>query len=328
MQRYKKLFCLAVLLSFTGCATLTQSQLNEVNAFGKLTNSFSAYPGTIVATCNRIHAQSEIYGANSESSPDLHVQAILQIHDFINKTNVYTPKIDLSLKIINQYAQGLVLLTSSKHNLSLDTAATKFGTNLDALITDYNKVEPKEKLPTGIGSAVAAVITLGGDMYIRRKQAEDIKQVLPIGDQIIDKVTANLLTFLGLTQPDTINTKTLSYLIYEERKSIIIHYQKYLELNRDAISLDNNKTKMDGYIIHRRFATIADDRNFLQMLQDIDSTEVLRVQCIQAVTGLRECHAKLLKDVQEKITLKEYAKELQNYSAEVKTAYNTIKAIK
>lgn len=328
MRRYKKLFGLAIPLLFTACATLTQSQLNEVNAFGKLTSSFSAYPGTIVATCNRIHAQSEIYGANSESAPQQHVRAILQIRDFINNTNIYTPKIDISLKIINQYAQDLILLTSSKHNLSLDTAATKFGTNLDALITNYNKIEPKEKLPTGIGSAVAAVISLGGDAYIRRKQAEDIKQVLPIGDQIIGRVTANLLTFLGAAQPDTTDTETLSYLIHEERKSIIIHYQKYLELNRDAINIDNNKTKMDGFIIHRRFATIADDRNFLQMLQDIDSTEVLRVQCIEAVTGLRQCHAKLLKDIQEKISLKEYAKELQNYSAEVKTAYNTIKAIK
>lgn len=328
MRRYKKLFGLAIPLLFTGCGTLTQSQLTEVNAFGKLTSSFSAYPGTIVATCNRIHAQSEIYGANSESAPQQHVRAILQIRDFINNTNIYTPKIDLSLKIINQYAQDLILLTSSKHNLLLDTAATKFGTNLDALITNYNKIEPKEKLPTGIASAVAAVISLGGDAYIRRKQAEDIKQVLPIGDQIIGRVTANLLTFLGPAQPDTTDTKTLSYLIHEERKSIIIHYQKYLELNRDAINIDNNKTKMDGFIIHRRFATIADDRNFLQMLQDIDSTEVLRVQCIEAVTGLRQCHAKLLKDIQEKITLKEYAKELQNYSAEVKTAYNTIKAIK
>jgi hypothetical protein len=327
MQTVKAIFGLALVVICTGCSTLTQSQLNEVNCFGQLTCNFSACPGTIVGTLNHIHQQSEIYGANSQSNSAEHTKAIKQIKDFIDTTNLYTPQIDLSLKIINEYAQGLVLLTSTKHSQLIDTAAIKLGTNLDGLITTYNKVDPNAKLPTGIGSSVAAVIALGGDVYTRSKQAEDIKQVVPLGDQIIEKVTGNLLAFLGPAKGDTTNTKTLYYLIWHERKSAIIHYQKYLEMNRDEV-IKKGDSDASFYIVNKRFASITDDQNFLQMLQDIDNTEVLRGQCITAVTGLRKAHAKLLQDIKEKTTLKEYATELQAYSSEVRNAYNTIKAIK
>lgn len=328
-MKQARFFFSAIILSYvlSSCATLTKSQLNEVNAFGQLTSNFSAFPGTIVSTYNHIHQQQEIYRANSLADPAAHFAAIKQANNFLRITKPYPQKIDLSLKIIDEYAQGLISITNTKHQKLLDTAAAKFGTNLESLITNYNKVDADAKLPTGIGSAVAAVIILGGDVYIRRKQAEDIKQVVPLGDVIIEKMTNNLLDFLG-AKDDPQNTKGLQYLISQEKISVENNYRAYLGLNRDVVSNNKDKDNSPGFIKHERFASIADDRDCLQMLQDLDGIEVLRVQCIDAVTGLRKAHAKLLKDIQQKITLKEYAREIQDYSAEVKNIYRTIGAIK
>jgi hypothetical protein len=326
MGKIKKSFLPGLLVLCTGCASLTKSQLNEVNAFGQLTCNFSAYPGTVVSTYNHIHQEQELYRANSLANPSAHFTAIAQANDFKRITNPFSEKIDLTLKIIDQYAQGLVLLTSNKHNKTLDTAATKFGTSLDGLITNYNKLDPSAKLPTGIGSAVAAVITLGGDIYIRAKQAEDIKQIVPMGDKIIEKMTENLLAFLGpVDDPDT---KGLKYLISQEKISVGNNYQAYLGLNRDEISINKDKESIPGFIKHERFASMNDDKDCLQMLQDLDGAEELRLQCIEAINGLRKAHAKLLVEVEKKVTIKEYAQELQDYSSDIKNMYNTAKAIK
>ncbi|HEY4323829.1 MAG TPA: hypothetical protein VGN20_07575 [Mucilaginibacter sp.] len=324
-----KFFLPAIILSYflSSCATLTKSQLNEVNAFGQLTSNFSAFPGTIVSNYNQVHRQTQIYRANSLAKPEAHVEAIAIANDFAKVTNPYEQKIDLSLKIVDQYAQGLILLTSNKHNKTLDTAATKFGTNLDGLVSTYNKIDPGAKLPTGIGAAVAAVITFGGDIYIRSKQAEDVKQVVPMGDVIIEKITINLLTFLGPII-DTDRKEGLAYMIRQERITIANNYIAYLRLNRDDISIDRDKENFSGFIKHERFASISDDKDYLKMLQDLDGAELLRQQCVQAVIGLRKAHAKLLQDIQQKVTLKQFAQELQDYGSEVQTIYKTIKAIK
>jgi len=300
--------CLLFLLAsiITSCASLSKSQLNEVNAFGLLTCNFSAYPGTVVSTYNRIHQQQELYRANSIDDAAEHFKAIEKANDFKQKTDLISPKIDLSLKIIDQYAQGLIILTANKYNKKLDTSAKSFGSNLDKLVAAYNKVDAGANLPSGIGSLAAAAITLGGDIYIRKKQADDIKQILPIGDKIIEKMTTNILEFLG--SPSLRNGNSLEGLIKAEKSTISTNYQ--------------------SFVSHKKIVTLDDERGCLQMLEDLDDVERLRLQCIEAVSNLRKAHAQLLKDMDQKQTLMQYATELQSYGDDVKAIYNTIQAIK
>jgi len=326
MRTRIKSILLGVLVLGSGCATLSKSQLNEVNTFGQLTCNFSDYPGTIVSTYNRVHQLEEIYRANSLGQPEAHFNALLLASDFKKVTDPFSDKIDLSLKLIDQYAKGLILITSSKHTANLDTAAAKFGTNLDSLVSKFNKAEPSAHLATGIGAAIASVITFGGDFYIRRKQAEDVKAIVPTGDKLIEKTTEALLAFLGPV--DGKDEKGLQYMISQEKVSIGNSYKAYLGLNRDEINISKDSAKYKGYIKHERFADISNDKECLQMLQDLDAAEVLRKKCIEAVTNMRKAHLQLVKDIQTKLTLKEYAQELQDYGSDVKSIVNTISAIK
>src|ERR1700753_3891814 len=101
MKYYSKLL-VAYMLLCSGCASLTKSQLDAVNTFGKLTCDFSAYPGSIITIYNNVHIQNEIFRANSLSDPKLHFEAISQANDFKRKSALISEQTDLSLHIIDQ----------------------------------------------------------------------------------------------------------------------------------------------------------------------------------------------------------------------------------
>lgn len=332
LKRSSCVFFLMLFLAgvLNSCASLTKSQLAEVHAFGELTDKFSAYPGKLINTYNHIHVRAELYRANSLVTPAEHYDAILKANDFQKRTDLLTPQIDYSLQIIDAYAQGLVLLTAHTHEQQLDTAAAGLGTNLEALIGQYNAVSTWQKLPTGIGTAIGQLVTLGGGVYIHQKQAEAIQQLIPKGDVVVGNLCDKLLEFLQApSQNPALAGVGLKDLLENEKVQIKLHYQEYLGLNRELINLHGGKdtAAYKGYILKQRFATLNDDESCLRLLNELDELERLRLQCITAVTNLRKAHARLLEEVQQKRKLTSLVIELQAYANDIALIRKTIKSI-
>lgn len=234
----------------------------------------------------------------------------------------------MSLKIIDQYAQGLVLLTSGKNSMALDTAAKSLGSNLDGLVVQYNKIEPAAPLKTGLGSAIAALIQLGGDAYIRTQQANEVRKIVPEADVVIGTMTANLLGFLDPAGGD--DGTSLKGLIAAEKDRVKDSYKRFLNPYVDHILTggQHDQPAQWGNVEHRRFATLADDQVCLQLLEDLDHVEILRQQCVTAVKSLRAAHLKVTQDVAQKQSLKDIAAEIQGYGDDLKNIVTTIKSIK
>jgi hypothetical protein len=323
MKSYSSLLVVIVVLC-SGCASLTKSQLNAVNDFGQFTCNFSSYPGSIISIYNNAHVQNEMFRANSITNPEQHFEAISLANDFKKKSQLISQETDLSLHIIDQYAQSLVALTSAKPVNQLDTASHNFGNNLDSLISKYNTLKPQSPLPTGIGNDLSALLMVGGDLYIRSKQAEAVRRVVPQGDVIIAKMCANLLAFLE--PADTL--KGLHYMIAQEKRTLANNYKAYLGLNRDEISIGKDKEAYSGYLRHQRFVSLNDDELCLNLLQNLDNAELLRRQCVSAVKDLRQAHAQLLAALNEKRTLNNISGIIKNYVADVKSMNLTLTAIK
>jgi hypothetical protein len=322
-------FCtIAGLLMTSGCASLTTSQLSEVNAFGQITSHFSAYPGKIISTYDAVHQQQELFYANSEPDPQSHLTALADAYNFKKITDLINPKIDLSFQIIDQYAQELVLLTSQKNSLALDTVSKTLGSNLDNLVIQYNKVEPSANLKSGLGSAAAALVQLGGDAYIKVKQAEEVRKIVPQADEVIIKMTDNILEFLDPVGNG--NGTTLKSLLQSERGQVTSNYKAYLNPYTDHVlsGAQSVQPSQWGNIEHRRFASLDDDRLYITLLQDLDNAEALRIECIAAIKSLRAAHHKLTEDIAQKQNLKDRAGEIQTYGDDLKNMINTIKAIK
>lgn len=306
------------------CASLTKSQLDAVNTFGQFSSNFSAYPGGIITIYNNAHVQNEMFRANSITDPKQHFEAISQANNFKWKSRVISQETDLSLQIIDQYAQSLVAITSNKPVIQLDTAGLYFRNNLDSLISKYNTIKPQSPLPTGIGNDLSALLMIGGDLYIRSKQAETVRKVVPLGDVIIAKICANLLAFLE--PADTL--QGLHHMIAQEKVTLGINYKAYLGLNRDEISIGKEKDAYSGYLRHQRFVSLNDDELCLNLLQDLDNAELLRQQCVSAIKDLRQAHAKLLAALNEKRKLNDISGIVKNYVADVKSMNLTLTAIK
>ena len=323
MKYYSSLFVVFAFLC-SSCASLTKSQLDAVNAFGQLGSNFSAYPGSIISIYNNVHVQNEMFRANSLSDPEQHFRAVSLANDFKWKTRLISEETDLSLHIIDQYAQSLVMLTSAKPVNQLDTASHNFGNNIDSLVSKYNTLKPQSPLPTGISDDLSALLMAGGDLYIRSKQAEAVRKVVPQGDVIIAKMCTNLLAFLE--PADSI--RGLKYMIAQEKITLTTNYKAYLGLNRDEISISKDKEAYSGYLRHQRFVSLNDDELCLNLLQNLDNAELLRRQCVSAVKDMRQAHAQLLAALNEKRTLKSISGIIKNYVADVKSMNLTLTAIK
>ena len=301
--------------------------MNEIQVFGQLTQNFSAYPGYVVSSYNTVHQQQQLFFANGLPTPAEHYNMIAEASDFKVKSDLINPQIDLSLKIVDRYAHALILLTADKNSKALDTASKDLGLNLEKLIGSYNAVSGSTPLPTGIGGAIGQVIASGGNIYIRKKQAEEVRKIIPLADTIIAQMTTNILVLLN-GQPGA-GQNNLPQLLLLEKENIARSYRRFLGLNREQISIRKGKdtTGYRGTIISERFAGLDDDRECLRLLENLNYTEQLRLQCIAATKNLRKAHKKLLESVQQKKDIKEIVAEMQYYGEDQRKMHQIIKAI-
>lgn len=286
-------YFLGILILLGSCASLSKSQIESVNQFGKTTNNFSAYPSKVMAGLADIRTKRSVYYASSLSDPKLHISVLDSIYSNANHAKEVSEKVDITFKIIDKYAQSLVLLSSDKYEKDLSEQAERFGLSLDSLITVYNNLDNTENLPTGIGPAVNKLVIMGGQQYIRSKQAKYVKEFVPKADTLISVMTSNLLNFL--------QSANIDELIEAEETGVQSNYLSYLR--------------------HAHNKSTDDDKAYLELLKSLDRVKALRAQTVEATKDLRAAHKKLLLEIREK-------KKLEESIAELDALYEQIKELK
>jgi hypothetical protein len=293
------LVCTGFMVLLGSCASLTKSQVETVNQFARMSRNFSAYPGKIISGLAALRVKKGLYFVNAmdddSASSSLHVDELNKIYDAHKEDLHVAGKVDITFKIIDKYAQSLLLLSSDKHAADLDSQAVYFGTNLDSLITTYNAIPGVTTVRAGLGSVIGSIILAGGKQIIRSKQATAIKEFVPKADTLIGVMTHNLLEFL--------ESDNIYILIDHEEKDIPRTYKSFLN--------------------HRK-PTLQNERDYLALKSDIDHIKILRDQTIEATRNLRKAHARLLAEIKEKKDIKEVITELQVLYEDVKNVKTTI----
>lgn len=297
MKRQTLLFILALALG--SCASLTKTQVNAVNQFARTSNNFSAYPSRIITELADIRVKRGIYFSNSLEDPKLHIEDLDGLYNAKVSDYGISAKVDITFKVIDKYAQSLVLLSSDKHVADLEKQAKNFGSDLDSLLSVYNSIDRGTQIPTSIGGAISRLIVFGGKQYIKTRQAVEIKNFVPQADTLISVMTSNLLEFLQST--------TIDALIRNEEKGITSNYLSFLR---------------------QRQATIENERDYLDLKNNIDVVKELRDETVTATKRLRKAHTKLLSVIQQKQSLKTTITELQEFYDNVKRLNLTISSIK
>ncbi len=281
------------------CASLTKNQVRSVNQFAQTTKDFSAFPSKIMTELAEIRAIRSVYFANSLTDPVLHKNVLDSV--YFNKNHAYkvSDKVDISFKIIDKYAQSLAILSSDRYENELTAQSGSFGIGIDSLVQIYNDIDKTKKLPTGIGGAVSQLVIMGGQQYLRTKQAKEIKKFIEQADTLIAVMTSNLLIFL--------KSENINELINAEERGIGENYLSYIR--------------------HSPTLLIENDYAYLELKKSIDGVKRLREQTISATIDLRTAHKKLLTTIQKKKNFNESLKELQILFEQIKELKSTVELI-
>ena len=250
------------------------------------------------ADINDTETSDDVIDSLRELSVTAHIKELNDIYTAQKNDYATSEKLNITFKIIDKYAQALLLLSSGKHAANLEEQAAHFGVSLDSLISKYNSLQGTQKVRNGIGGLIGSLIMAGGKQLIRAKQAKEIQRFVPAADEMIGVMTQNLLNFL---QSGSIND-----LINNEEKGIQNNYKSFLR---------------------NRVPGIQHEWDYLGLLSQLDRVKALRAQTIDATTSLREAHSELLTLVKEKKTLSEAIAQLQSFYENVKEVRSTIHAL-
>jgi hypothetical protein len=341
MKKSETLAIIIGLLLLSRCASLTKSQLNQVNQFSQLTESFSCYPQKVFATLNDVRTREQFFIAGSIRDPEKHQQSVLKIDTFRKTGAKLDIEAGLAFQVISDYSQKLVCLTANVYSPKLDTASIPLGANLDNLIGKYNTVAPQHAVPIGIGALFGELVSFGGDLYIHDRQAKGTKEFVTRGDTLIGSMAVTLEGFLSG------NDNSLMHSIARERENVDNNYLEFLKRNDEEVrityqadtiygknklrkkdSLGKKDVTVTGQLYAWRSTGIGADSLYINLLDNLDADELLREQCLEAVKCLRKAHHKLMEDLQQKKTLKEVYAELQDYGKSIGQMNSTLKTIK
>ncbi|MDT0644311.1 hypothetical protein RM553_15845 [Zunongwangia sp. F363] len=297
MKKAIFLFLLCMLLY--SCSTLSKSQIESVHQFGEVTSNFSAYPSAIMNELAKIRVKRGLYYASTLTDPERHLNELDSIYSQKKYDYEVSEKIDITFRVIDKYAQSLILLSSEDYTASLQSHVGEIGVGMDSLVSLYNTKNNTRNLPPGIGEALGNIVSYGGGRYIRGKQAEKIKEYVTKADTLIAVMTTNLLEYL--------ESSNLQELISYEQSMIRRNYLTYLQL-----------TEVN---------TFESQRDYLDLKSSLDAAKDLRVQTIQATKDLKAAHDELVEVLHKKQKLERTISELQVFYQQVKNLQQTLNAL-
>lgn len=300
--------CCIVVTLFCSCASLTKTQLTAVNQFAKTSENFSFYPGTIVEELAEVRMKSSTYAANSFVDAKVHLSELDNAYSFRRHDALVSAKADITFRIIDKYAQSLLLLSSDKYATNLSTQAQAFGENIDSLITLYNSIGDVQKVPVGVGDGVSQFITAGGRLYIRSRQAREVKKFVILADTLISVMTANLVEFL--------QSSILNELIENERVDLARNYLSFLR-SRSTFTDVRGRTDSSRMLSDTK-STVQNDEDYLDIKASLDAISDLRDETVAATKKLRIAHKKLKDAVSTKKNLQTTIVETQELYAEIR----------
>jgi len=188
-MKYRFISAIVFIFVIAGCASLSRDQVKSVHVYSQLLKEYTAYPGTAITELVDLEYEATLL--NSGTFADrLANQQLWSAYESRKSQLAAAADVDLSIKILGDYADALVKLSSKDLRDSIGTFSQRLGTNIDLAIEQYNS-SPKtvKKIPAGIGALVGEGITFLGTHYTRNEQARKLKQYVKEGNVLVRIVT-------------------------------------------------------------------------------------------------------------------------------------------
>lgn len=183
-------FCHLVLVAIfplIGCG-LTKSQLAATQSFAKASKSYPAAPAAVITTYADVYiAQSALQASTVKGASAIWTYSGQQVSTY-DAEQSDAKKLSAALQVVTQYGDLLTKLSSSDFSEADEKAAGSLSKSINSSIDDYNK-ETGGTLPSSIGDGVAEAVGALGEIYVRRRQAEELKAYVLEADPIVAALT-------------------------------------------------------------------------------------------------------------------------------------------
>jgi hypothetical protein len=301
----KKLFGFIIFVFlFAGCASLTKTQIRSVNAYSRLLEKNVNYPGVVINEF--INIKYDVEKLNTGTFGDTIVNTMMwNSYNGKERTLENAKTVDVSIKVIGQYAAGLSLLSSENLSGGIKNSTDKLGVNSEALFEEYNRLNSM-KISAKLGKLISQVTNMIGSNYIRRVQGVDLKEYIGQGDTLVGLITTNV-------------ERELDTLVL---KRWIPSLKVLLKTNQENLLMNLNP--QGDYKVY--FATQF-NRDVAQIISRIDNLESLTKETIGTCRKIRLAHHELLENVRQKKKIKDLLSETKVLFVSTEKICKTLESI-
>lgn len=183
-------------LAPAGCASLSQSQIEEVGAFGKAAKAYTALPSaSINGYVDVLRGRRTATTANRPIANELQAEAgwerIVSTGAMEREIRSLATQTDASLQIVQKYGQLLVNLTSDQFNKDFEKESKELGNQLDRAIETFNTINGRDDTNKigPVGEAVTKAVTGIGKIWISHRQAKYIKAAVKAAGPAINEIS-------------------------------------------------------------------------------------------------------------------------------------------
>lgn len=305
-MRYRFIIGIVLIFVISGCASLTKDQVKSVHIYSQLLKEYSAYPSTAITELVDLEYEATLL--NSGTFADrLANQQLWSAYAAKKSQLEAAADVDLSIKIVGEYADALVKLSSKDLRDSIGTSSQRLGTNIDSSIAQYNS-SPKtvKKIPIGIGALIGEGITFLGTQYTRNEQARKLRLYVKEGNVLIPIVTDAIAAGMN----DLIVNKGIANL------------KEKIRINQTNL-LQNIPAEAYKAYYANEF-----NRNVATLIERTDKLEILAGEVITAVNHIKKAHQQLNANLNEKKKLKTVLSDTQALFISVRNLNQAYRQIK
>ena len=254
----------SVLLSLSGCAVLTESQIEETNRFAKATDGFAALPGAVIdhqasfeKNLRLLEMSNQVLPGHHEGTEEGNIkeartQAVEKVHkQYLAAQEFYAlfkkdqARLEQSLQFITTYTKGLKTLIATDDIDELNKQAESLGNSLDKAVDQLKTlgIKTKEGTDLGIvGSATAGAVRGIGGLMLSYRQARYVKEFTAAYHPHIeaaDKAITTMMTTLA-SRKETNDRAITSFLQ--------THFVTYHHLTTSTILATDQQTQLNNNI--------------------------------------------------------------------------------
>lgn len=264
MKRFLTFTILIICIS--SCAILTEKQVGSISRMAVYSDSLASAPSVIFSKLADVRKERGFFYVATLSSSEKRVEELDAIYYANLADKKLSKKADASISVLESYLRSIKSLSSPTRWEGAGVEIRGLGRNLDSLVIKYNELGWNEEVSEGDIKEISYSVSYLAEQYLKLRQAEVLRNYLPIGDTLIELCTDQLV--------EVLKDESLVQLIDNEKIGLREDYLSYVEL------ANNN-----------------DDRRYLQLLAEIDNIEQIRLKSIRSLQSLKRAHHKIVEQL-------------------------------